>query len=72
MANIDRLGPELILLALAGIIILADLVTERKSLLVGASLLGVAGSIVWTVTLVARDMRGEAFEGVLVVGNTTP
>ncbi|MDP2948165.1 MAG: NADH-quinone oxidoreductase subunit N [Chloroflexota bacterium] len=68
MASIDRLGPELILLIFAGIIILADLVVPRwRSGLVAASLLGVAGSIVWSVTLVARDMRGGAFDGALVV-----
>ena len=68
MASIDRLGPELILLVFAGIIILADLVVPRlRSGLVAASLLGVAGSIVWSVTLVARDMRGGAFDGALVV-----
>jgi len=67
MASIDRLGPELVLLTFAGIIVLADLVVQRKSLLVGASLVGVAGSIVWSVTLVARDVRGGAFDGALVV-----
>ncbi len=67
MTGIDRLGPELMLLCFAGIIVLTDLVWSRRSLLVGLSLVGVAGSLAWTGSLVARDMRGSAFHDVLVV-----
>ncbi|GAG21315.1 unnamed protein product, partial [marine sediment metagenome] len=67
LASVDRLGPELILLAFAGIILLTDLVVQRRWLVVGSSLLAVAGSLIWAGTLVARDMRGSAFDGVLVV-----
>jgi len=67
LASVDRLGPELILLAFAGIIVLTDLVVQRRWLVVGSSLLAVAGSLIWAGTLVARDMRGSAFDGLLVV-----
>ena len=67
MASVDRLGPELILLAFAGIIVLTDLVVQRRWLVVGSSLLAVAGSLIWAGTLVARDMRGSAFDGVLTI-----
>ncbi|MGQ9572491.1 MAG: NADH-quinone oxidoreductase subunit N [Dehalococcoidia bacterium] len=69
LASVDRLGPELILLAFAGIIILTDLVVQRRWLVVGSSLLAVAGSLIWAGTLVARDLRGSAFHGLLVVDN---
>ena len=69
LASVDRLGPELILLAFAGIIVLTDLVVQRRWLVVGSSLLAVAGSLIWAGTLVARDMRGSAFDGLLVVDN---
>jgi NADH-quinone oxidoreductase subunit N len=69
LASVDRLGPELILLAFAGIIVLTDLVVQRRWLVVGSSLLAVAGSLLWAGTLVARDMRGSAFDGMLVVDN---
>jgi NADH-quinone oxidoreductase subunit N len=67
MTGVDRLGPELILLCFAGIVVLTDLFSPRRSLLAGLSLLAMAGSLAWTGSLVARDMRGTAFDGMLVV-----
>jgi NADH-quinone oxidoreductase subunit N len=67
MTGVDRLGPELILLCFAGIVVLADLFWSRRTLLVGLSLVAIAGSLAWAGSLVARDMQGTAFDGMLVV-----
>src|SRR4030043_1773769 len=67
MTGIDRLGPELVLLCFAGIVLLTDLFWPRRSLLAGLSLLAMAGSLAWTGSLVARDVQGTAFDGMLVV-----
>jgi NADH-quinone oxidoreductase subunit N len=67
MTGVDRLGPELILLCFAGIVLLSDLFWSRRWLPVGLGLLGIAGSLAWAGSLVARDMRGTAFDGMLVV-----
>ena len=76
LSDIDRLGPELTLLASGGLIILADLalrqgmpVLRRSTLLAFGSLAGIAGSIVWTVSLILRDREGTAFDGSMVVDN---
>jgi NADH-quinone oxidoreductase subunit N len=61
------MGPELILLCFAGIVLLTDLFWPRRWLPVGLGLLGIAGSLAWAGSLVARDMRGTAFDGMLVV-----
>src|SRR4030043_769212 len=67
MTGIDRLGPELVLVCCAGSVRLTDLCWPRRSLLGGLGLLAMAGSLAWTGSLVARDMRGTAFDGMLVV-----
>jgi len=67
MTGVDRLGPELILLCFAGVVVLADLFWPRRWLPVGLSLVAVAGSLAWAGSLVARDMHGTAFDGMLVV-----
>ncbi len=77
MENVNRLGPELILLAMAGIVILADLAfgalprrymfLPRRALLPGLALAGVAGSILWLLALIATDTQGGAFSGTITV-----
>src|SRR3990170_2841129 len=74
--DLDRLGPELTLMSAAGLVILWDLVlkeslplAKRGSLLASGALAGIAGSIIWTVTLILRDREGAAFENSLVVDN---
>jgi NADH-quinone oxidoreductase subunit N len=74
--DIDRLGPELTLISAAGLLILLDLVLKegipvarRSALLAYASLAGIAGSILWAITLVLRDREGTAFDNSLVVDN---
>src|SRR3990170_5439108 len=53
----------------AGLIILADLVVEKKSRLAWGGLVVLGGSVLWTVTLVLRDREGAAFDNALAVDN---
>jgi NADH-quinone oxidoreductase subunit N len=76
LPDIDRLGPELVLMVSGGLIILADLalredmpVSRRGALLACGSLAGIVGSIAWAVSLILRDRQGTAFDGSLVVDN---
>ena len=76
LPDIDRLGPELVLMVSGGLIILADLVLQegmpaprRGALLACGSLAGIVGAIAWAVSLVLRDRQGTAFDGSLVVDN---
>src|SRR5438105_1969000 len=61
--------PELILLAAAGLILLADLFISDRRVLAGLALLGLAGSVGWTVWLVAGGRQGSAFSGTLLLDN---
>jgi NADH-quinone oxidoreductase subunit N len=76
LPDIDRLGPELVLMVSGGLIILADLALRegmaaprRSALLAYGSLAGIVGSIAWAVSLILRDREGAAFDGSLVVDN---
>jgi NADH-quinone oxidoreductase subunit N len=76
LPDIDRMGPELVLMVTGGLIILADLAlresmpaSRRGALLACGSLAGVVGAIVWAVSLILRDRQGTAFDGSLVVDN---
>ncbi len=76
MESVNRFGPELILLATAGIIVLFDLALpvggewagrRRRAGVVGLALAGVAGSIVWSSLLIVLDQEGEAFSGMMTL-----
>ena len=76
MENVNRLGPELILLVVAAIIILSDitflvrgdrLVARKRLALAALALTGAFASILWSGLLIAFDQQGEAFSGTLVV-----
>jgi NADH-quinone oxidoreductase subunit N len=76
LPDIDRLGPELVLMVSAGLIILGDLAlregmpaTRRGAILACGSLAGIVGAIAWAVSLILRDRQGTAFDGSLVVDN---
>jgi NADH-quinone oxidoreductase subunit N len=76
LPDIDRMGPELVLMVSGGLIILADLAlresmpaSRRGAILAGGSLAGIVGAIIWAVTLILRDREGTAFDGSLVVDN---
>ncbi|MCH8993899.1 MAG: NADH-quinone oxidoreductase subunit N [Chloroflexi bacterium] len=65
LQDLDRLGPELILMVAAGCVLLSDLVLrerQRAWLPVGA-LGGLAASAIWTVVLILRDREAVAFGG---------
>lgn len=64
MENLDRIGPVLVILLAAGLILLIDLLPgDRRRLLVGLGLLGAVASALWAVALIGRDVRGDAFNG---------
>ncbi|MCH8345472.1 MAG: NADH-quinone oxidoreductase subunit N [Chloroflexi bacterium] len=76
MDSVNRFGPELILLAMAAVIILADIgwalagtgaERMRRPALGALALTGTAASIVWSVLLIAFDEQGEAFSGMISV-----
>ncbi len=76
MESVNRFGPELILLAAAGLIVLGDVafpaVAERtgrakRVALVLAALAGAGASIVWSALLIVFDEEGAAFEGMMTV-----
>ncbi len=76
MENVNRLGPVLILLVAAAIIVLADVSLlalrerrpERQRLAVaGLGLAGAFASLLWSGLLILSDQEGEAFSGALVI-----
>ena len=76
MDSVNRFGPELILLAVAGIIVLSDLVWAfaggrangwRRIAPAALALAGAAASIVWSALLIAVDEMGVAFSGMISV-----
>lgn len=63
--DVDKLGPELVVMVTAGAILLVDLALrdrERAWLPFGA-LAGLAAAVIWTGVLMARDQEGIAFSG---------
>lgn len=69
--DVDRLGPELILMVAAGFILLADLVLreqDRRWLPYGA-LAGVVASVLWAVVLILRGREAVAFDNSFVLDN---
>lgn len=73
MDNLDRLGPVLILLVAAGVIVVIDLVDrrERTGMLIGVALTGLALAALDTAWLIAREMEGVAFQDTLVLDRFT-
>jgi NADH-quinone oxidoreductase subunit N len=67
--NIDRFMPELLLLAFAGLVLVVDLLPINKRVLPWLTLLGLALSVGYTVSLVARGRQGGAFSDTLLVDN---
>ena len=65
LQDLDRLGPELILMVAAGAILLTDIVLrdkDRRWLPLGA-LAGLAASVIWAVVLIQRDREAVIFGG---------
>lgn len=69
MDNLDRIAPVLAMFVAAGVVLLVDLLPggDRRRTLVGISLAGVVASVVYTITLLARDAEGLAFSRSVVL-----
>ncbi|MGI8552844.1 MAG: NADH-quinone oxidoreductase subunit N [Dehalococcoidia bacterium] len=68
MENFDRFGPELLLLIFAAIIIVWNLVIpEIVHPIPWVALAGLAGSAIWTGTLIIANRYGSAYAGTLIV-----
>jgi NADH-quinone oxidoreductase subunit N len=63
LADLDRLGPVVAVLVAAGVILLVDLVLPRQRVrwLAAVAVAGLAGSIVWLFSLIARDREASFF-----------
>jgi NADH-quinone oxidoreductase subunit N len=71
LADLDRLGPELVVMSAAGIILLADLVVPRDRVrwLAGVALAGLAGAAIWLALLIARDREASFFSDSMALDN---
>ncbi len=71
LADFDRLGPELVVMATAGLILLADLVIPRRHVkwLAGLALAGLAGAAVYLVTLILREREASFFSDSMALDN---
>ncbi len=76
MDSVNRFGPELILLAMAGVIVLSDLGWAllgagaeriRRTALGMLALAGAAASILWSGLIIAFDEQGTAFSETISV-----
>ena len=65
LADLDRLGPEIVVMVSAGIILMVDLVLRERNRgwLPFVALAGLGGAALWTVTLILRDREAVAFSG---------
>jgi NADH-quinone oxidoreductase subunit N len=69
LQDVDRIGPELILMVSAGCILLADLLLpaggreRERGWLPFAALAALGASVIWAVVLIQRDREGVAFSG---------
>ena len=65
LQDLDRLGPELILMVAAGCVLLSDLVLRerQRAWLPFAALGGLAASAIWAVVLILRDREAVVFGG---------
>ncbi|MDO8691671.1 MAG: NADH-quinone oxidoreductase subunit N, partial [Dehalococcoidia bacterium] len=63
--NLNLLGPELSLIALAVVVILLDLVIKKKTAVAAIAGVGLLVPAVWTITLFGQG--GSSFTGALVV-----
>ena len=65
LADLDRIGPEIVVMVSAGIILMADLVMRdrNRGWLPFMALAGLGGAALWAVTLILRDREAVAFSG---------
>ena len=68
MSDINLLGPELVLLAVGGFLLVADLFLKDRRILMGVALAALFGSIIYSAVLLTEGFIGETgFNGILVV-----
>ncbi len=65
--DLNLLAPIIIVLATAGVIIIADLFVREKRWLAVLSLAGMAGAAGYAATFLIRDTRASGFERMLIV-----
>ena len=68
LSDVNLLGPELVLLIVGAFLLIADLFFKDRRLLMGVSVAGLMGSILYSAVLLTEGHVGEqGFNGVLVV-----
>lgn len=69
--DLDRLGPELILMVAAGVILAADAILpdERRVRMGYGALAGVGAAAIWALVLVLRDRQEAFFDGTMALDN---
>lgn len=69
--DLDRLGPELILMVAAGLILAVDalLPDERRVRMGYGALAGIGASALWAIVLIARDRQAPFFDGAMALDN---
>lgn len=72
LEDIDRIGPAIVMMVAAGVVLLADIGVpakdgsrrnEERGWLALVALAGLVGAAVWAVTLILRDREAPAFSG---------
>ena len=72
MSDVNLLGPELVLLAVGGFLLVADLFLKDRRILMGVALAALFGSIIYSAVLLSEGFIGDtAFGGILVVTGPT-
>ncbi|MEX2245306.1 MAG: NADH-quinone oxidoreductase subunit N [Dehalococcoidia bacterium] len=71
LADLDRLGPSLAVLATGGLILAGCLILprDRRKLLAGLALAGLAAAAAWLVLLIARDRQASFFDDSMALDN---
>lgn len=67
--DLDRFGPELILLVAAAVLVLGDLAIRNRRWLPFGGLAGLTASAIWAVVLVMRNQLAPAFHGAIALDN---
>ena len=69
--DLNRLGPVLVVMLTAGIILIADLMTprEKKRALAGVAVAGLTASALWLVVLIVRDRQASFFSDTMALDN---
>jgi len=71
LEDLDRIGPEIVVMVTAGVILMIDLVLREreKAWLPLVAISGLVGAVIWTVTLILRDREAVVFSGTYSLDN---